>query len=71
VSLISAGCVFWLEALRPLFATTALAAIVWQAWLIWRRPRARRTRTLVIFAISVAVNALVVLSWAALWWRYR
>mgnify|MGYP001049726309 CR=1 FL=1 len=71
MSLVSAGCVIGLEALRPLFASTALGAIAWQAWLLWRRPRARRALTWAIFAISVAVNALGVLFWIALWWRYR
>lgn len=72
MSLISAGCVIWLEALRPLFVTTAMAALVWQAWLLWQRPRARRSwKVWAVFTGSVAVNALVGLVWAALWWRYR
>jgi hypothetical protein len=72
VSLISAGCVFWLEALKPLFAATAIAALSWQTWLVWRRPGTRKTRTMwAIVAGTAAVNVVVGVAWLALQWRYR
>jgi hypothetical protein len=72
LSVASAGCLLWLEALRPLFAALAAGALVYQAWLIARRPPARRTRRMWgILAASVGVNALVVLVWVALWLRYQ
>jgi hypothetical protein len=62
----------WLDALRPIFASTAVVALTWQGWLIWSRPPARRTRILwAILAGTSAVNALVALAWASWWWRYR
>ncbi|HUE85110.1 MAG TPA: hypothetical protein VMO26_03460 [Vicinamibacterales bacterium] len=68
----SAGCLLWLEALQPLFATMAAGALAYQGWLVGRRPPARRTRTMwAILAASVGVNAVVVVTWAALWLRYQ
>jgi hypothetical protein len=70
--LISAGCIVWLEALKPLFALTAIVALAWQTWLVVRRPAASTTRTMwAIVAGTVAVNLFVGLSWLALQWRYR
>jgi hypothetical protein len=72
VSVASAGCVLWLEELRPVFATMAAGALAYQGWLVWRRPPARRTRRMwSILAASVGINALVVLTWIGLWLRYR
>jgi len=72
VSVLSAGCLVWLDALRPFFGATAIVALGWQAWLIGRRPATRRTRTMVaILAGTAAVNLLIAVSWAALSWRYR
>ena len=68
----SAGCLFWLEELQPVFASTAAGALAYQGWLVRRRPPARRTRKMWwILAASLGVNAIVVLTWAALWLRYR
>jgi hypothetical protein len=72
VSVASAGCLFWLEALQPVFASLAATALAYQGWLVGRRPPSRRTRTMWgILVASVSVNSIVVLTWAALWWRYR
>lgn len=72
MSLLSAGCLFWLERLQPLFLVLAVAGVAYQGWLVWRRPGFRRTRTvLTIFLASVAVNIAVLVTWAWLWLRYR
>jgi hypothetical protein len=64
--------VLWLEQLRPVFVTLAAGALVYQSWLVARRPAGRRTRTmLAILATTISVNLVVVLTWGALWWRYR
>lgn len=70
LSLLSAGCLFWLERLQPLFALMAAGALGYQGWLVWRRPR-RTTRALAIFWTSLAINLLVFGVWIALWFRYR
>lgn len=72
MSLLSAGCLFWLERLQPVFALVAASALAYQGWLVWRRPRQRRTgAVLAIFWGSVGINALVLITWVGLWFRYR
>jgi hypothetical protein len=72
VSLLSAGCLFWLERLQPLFFTVAIGALAYQVWAVRRRPPFLRTWGVkTILAVSLAVNSLVVGSWIVLWFRYR
>ena len=72
MSLLSAGCLFWLERLQPLFAVLAVAGLVYQSWLVWRRPFMRRTRrVMAVYATSLTVNAGVLALWVWLWLRYR
>lgn len=72
LSILSAGCILWLERFQPLFAVVAVAALGYQGWLVWRRPPLRRTKTAVrILWTSVGVTGLVFVAWAALWLRYR
>jgi hypothetical protein len=72
VSVVSTGCLIWLDALRPVVAATAIGALGWQAWLVRRLPTARRTAlTLAILVGTVAVDLAIAASWAALSWRYR
>lgn len=72
MSLFSAGCLFWLERLQPLFIALAIGGVAYQGWLVWRRPGFRRTRrVLTILYASVAVNALVLAGWVWLSLRYR
>ena len=72
MSLLSAGCLFWLQRLQPLFAALAVAGLVYQSWLVWRRPFMRRTRRIMtIYALSVTVNAGILALWGWLWLRYR
>ena len=69
MSMTSAGCVLWLEQSQPVFASLAIATLVYQGWLVLRRPANRRTRMmLAILWVSVATSlagaaALVVLSY--------
>jgi len=72
VSVLSAGCVLWLQELQPLFISVALLALGYQVWLVRRRPPQRRTRkVLAILWSSVALNVLLFAGWGALWLRYR
>lgn len=62
----------WLERLQPLFAMLAVAALVYQGWLVWRRPPRRRTKgMLAILWGSMGVSALVLIVWVSLSLRYR
>ena len=38
MSVVSAGCSVWLQRFQPLFAALAIGTLVYQAWLVWRRP---------------------------------
>lgn len=72
LSILSAGCILWLERFQPLFAVLAVAALAYQGWLVWQRPPQRRTKiALRILWASVGVTGLVFVAWAALWLRYR
>jgi hypothetical protein len=72
LSLLSAGCLLWLERLQPVFAALAVAALVYQGWLVWRRPAYLRTRqVLVIFWASIGTSVMVLLVWVTSWLRYR
>jgi hypothetical protein len=69
--LLSAGCLFWLERLQPLFFTVAIGALLYQAWLVWSRPFSRTRGVKAIFTISATLNVLVIGAWVVLWFRYR
>ena len=72
LSVVSVGCVVWLERLQPLFALIAVAALVDQGWLVWRRPAPRRTGVmLAILWASLGTVALVLGTWVTSWVRYR
>lgn len=71
-SLLSAGCLFWLERLKPLFFTVAVVSLVYQVWAVRRRPPFLRTWGVkTILASSLVLNFLVIGSWIVLWFRYR
>ena len=70
--LLSAGCLFWLEKLRPVFFTVAIVSMVYQVWVVRRRPPFLRTWGIkTIFGVSLFLNVLVIPSWIVLWFRYR
>lgn len=68
VSVVSAGCVVWLERFQPVFVALAAGSLGYQTWLVWRRPPHRRTWMMLSilgasFATSLAIGGtLVVLS---------
>jgi hypothetical protein len=71
-SLLSAGCLFWLERLQPLFFAVAIGALVYQGWIVKRRPPFLRTWGVkAILGASMALNFLVIGTWVVLWFRYR
>ena len=72
MSVVSAGCLLWLQRLQPLLAVVAVTALSYQVWLVWRRPAGQRTRAmLLILWGSIASSSLVALAWVGLWLRYR
>lgn len=72
MSVVSAGCVVWLQRFQPLFVSVAIGTLVYQAWLVARRPRHRRTRIMrVILWTSLSTTAAVGAAMLALSARYR
>lgn len=70
--MLSAGCLFWLQRLQPLFLTVAVVSLAYQAWLVIRRPATTRTWGMkAIFGASVVLNAVLIGGWIALSIRYR
>jgi hypothetical protein len=70
--LISAGCLFWLERLAPLFFAVAIATLAYQIWLVKRRPPTLRTWGIkTILGVSLMLNAMVIASWIVFSIRYR
>ena len=72
LELLSAGCLLWLERLQPLFVVLALGALVYQGWLVRRRPpRAGNWKIRAVLAASLAVNATMIAGWIVISVRYR
>ena len=72
LSLLSASCLFWLERLQPVFFTVAVGSLLYQAWMVHRRPRFLRTWGIkTIFGLSLVLNVAVIGTWIALYFRYR
>jgi hypothetical protein len=72
VSVVSAGCVLWLERFQPLFITLALGTLLYQAWLVKGRPRHRRTRMMLVIlwtstGTSLAVGTVLIALWVRYW----
>ena len=71
-SLLSAGCLFWLQRLQPLFFALTFGSLAYEAWLVGRRPPAMRTWGMkTILTASVTLNVIVIGGWIALSIRYR
>ena len=69
--MIGAGCFFWLERLQPLFFAIALLALVYEVWLVRRRPKTVRSWSIrMILAVSLSLNLIVTGSWIILMVRY-
>jgi hypothetical protein len=72
VSFFTAGCLFVLERLQPLFFVIAVGALVYQAWIVLRRaPSSRTIGMKSMLAASVVLNGLMIGGWIALSVRYR
>jgi len=72
VSLLSAGCLFWLQKLQPLFFTVAVGSLVYQIWVVRRRPLKSRTWGVkTILGVSLMLNLMVIGGWIAISIRYR
>ena len=72
VSLLSTGCLLWLQRLQPLFFTVAVASLVYQVWVVRRRPPTLRTWGIkTILGVSLALNGIMIAGWIALSIRYR
>jgi hypothetical protein len=70
--LLSAGCLFWLERLQPLFLIVAIGALVYQGAIINRRPPSMRTPGIkAIFGVSVVLNFLLIGVWIVISYRYQ
>jgi hypothetical protein len=71
-SLLSAGCLFVLQRLQPLFFVIAIGSLVYQLWIVQRRPRSSRTRGMkTVLAVSLLLNGLMISGWVVLSIRYR
>ena len=70
--LLSAGCLFWLERLQPVFLALALGSLVYQVLIVKRRPPFLRTWGVkAILGMSLVLNLAMVGTWVVLWFRYR
>ncbi len=72
VGLLSAGCLFWLERLQPLFFVVAIATLGYQLWAVFRRPPSMRTWGMkTILGVSLALNGLLIAGWIVIAIRYQ
>ena len=71
-SVLSAGCLLVLQRLQPLFFALAVGGLIYQFWIVQRRPPSLRTRGVkTVLAVSVVLNVLMIGSWVVLSIRYR
>jgi hypothetical protein len=71
-SLLTAGCLFVLERLQPLFFAVSIGALIYQVLIVVGRPPSSRTAgTKTILAISALLNVLMIGSWVVFSIRYR
>ena len=72
MSLFSAGCLFWLERLTPLFFAVSVGSLAYQVWAVRKRPPFLRTWGVkAILTVSLVLNILVIGGWIVLAIRYR
>ena len=71
-SLLTAGCLLWLQRLEPVFFTLAVGSLAYQMFLVFQRPPALRTWGIkAILAASITMNAMLIGGWITLAIRYR
>jgi hypothetical protein len=69
---LSAGCLFWLERLQPLFFIVAVASLAYQIWAVRRRPPTMRTWGMkTILGVSLVLNGLLIAGWIVFTIRYQ
>jgi hypothetical protein len=72
LELLSAGCLLWLQRLQPLFFVLAVGALVYQVWLVRRRPpKPDNWKVRTVLATSLAVNIIMIAGWIVISVRYR
>jgi hypothetical protein len=72
VSLVSAGCLLWLQRLQPLFVIVALCSLLYEIWLFSRHsPVLRKWDARAILGASLILNIAVLGGWVAILIRYR
>ena len=72
LELLSAGCLLWLQRLQPLFFVLALGALVYQGWLVRRRPsKPGHWKLRTVLAASLTVNVMMIGGWIIISVRYR
>jgi hypothetical protein len=72
LELLSAGCVLSLQRLQPLFFVLAMGALVYQAWLVRRRPpQPGSWKVRSVLAASLALNVMLIAGWIVIAVRYR
>ena len=72
LELLSAGCLLWLQRLQPVFFALALGALVYQGWLVRRRPpRPGNWKIRTVLAASLTVNVMMIAGWIVISVRYR
>ena|ERR1700722_12336738 len=65
-------CLFWLERLRPLFASVAILSLTYEAWAMFTRPAALRNVLMKsFFAASVISSVAVIGLWIYVDIRYQ
>ena len=70
--MLSAGCLLWLQRLQPVFFVLALGALVYQGWLVRRRPlKPGNWKVRTVLAASLAVNVILIAGWVVISVRYR
>ena len=70
--MVSGACLLWLQYLQPLFLAVALGSAAYELWLVkLRRPALRKRGTKALLAVSLALNAIVIVGWIAISVRYR
>jgi hypothetical protein len=71
-SLLSAGCLFWLQRLQPLFFTVALGSLAYQVWVVRHRPPSMLTWGIkTILGVSLVLNTILIVGWVVVSIRYR
>ena len=65
-------CLFWLERLRPLFASVAILSLAYEAWALFSRPAALRSSLMKSFFAASVISIVAVMGlWIYVDIRYQ